>query len=88
MAFITTSRSIRSGWRCAKARPTAPQSCTTSRTRWIFEQVEVLLDEARIPVDRVVEVRRLAGAPEAGKVGREPSAAFQEPRPRLSRAPR
>ena len=53
-----------------------------------LEQVEVLLDEARIPVDRVVEVPGLAGAPEAGKVGREPPAAFQEPRPRLSRAPR
>ena len=75
---MITSRSTRSGWRWAKASPTAPQSCTTSRTRSTSSCVQEALEEAVVLVDRVAQVARLARAPEAGQVGREAAGAVEE----------
>ncbi len=62
--WSTTSRSTRSGCTWANASPTAPQSCTSIRTRSDFDRVEEALDEAGVLVDRVLQVAGLARASE------------------------
>ncbi len=80
-ALQTTSRSTRSGCAWANASPTAPQSCTSMRTRSTLQHVQEALDEARVLVDRVLQVAGLAGASKAGQVWSQPTAALQESDP-------
>ena len=61
----------------ARARPSpsrASRACTRSRPSAVAERLE----EAVVAGDRVVEVAGLAGAAEAGQVGRDPAGAREE----------
>ena len=68
-----TSRSIRSGKRCASASPTEPQSWTTSEKRSSPTLVDERLEEAVVAVDRIVELGGLGRLAEAGQVRRDPA---------------
>ena len=71
-------RSMRSGKRCANARPTPPQSCITSVRRSSPSCGGERFEEAVVAGDRVVEVGGLRGAAEARQVRGDPAEALEE----------